>query len=81
MHSRVAIEREVSEMEVDMEMDVDDADAELVFEAREIDIDYEFDAAMFFDLTREESHAEAREAERWFERAQSYPPSRKFIFC
>ncbi|XP_043809948.1 protein TPX2 isoform X2 [Manihot esculenta] len=62
-------------MELDMEMDVDDADAELVFEAREIDLDYEFDAAMFFDLTREESHAEAREAERWFERAQSYPPS------
>lgn len=48
-----------------------------VFEAREVDLDYEFDAARFFDFTREESLAEAREAEFWFESAPSYPPSRE----
>ncbi|KAF2313180.1 hypothetical protein GH714_009630 [Hevea brasiliensis] len=74
------IEGEVLEMEMEMDVDVDvdvdvNGDGELVFEAREIDLDYEFDAAMFFDFTREESPAEAREAERWFEAAKSYPPS------
>ncbi|XWS49839.1 hypothetical protein CRYUN_Cryun12cG0037500 [Craigia yunnanensis] len=48
---------------------------EPVFEVREIDLDYEFDAVWFFDFTREESPAEAREAELWFESAPSYPPS------
>lgn len=43
----------------------------------EIDLDYEFDAAQFFDFTRPESISEAQEAERWFESASSYPPSRK----
>ncbi|OMO80953.1 hypothetical protein COLO4_23829 [Corchorus olitorius] len=46
-----------------------------LFEVREIDLDYEFDAARFFDFTREESPAEAREAELWFEAAPSCPPS------
>ncbi|KAK8549719.1 hypothetical protein V6N13_073498 [Hibiscus sabdariffa] len=48
---------------------------EPVFEVKEIDLDYEFDAARFFDFTREESPAEAGEAELWFESAPSYPPS------
>ncbi|XP_044477104.1 protein TPX2 isoform X2 [Mangifera indica] len=56
-------------MEEEMEMELP------VFEAREIDLDYEFDAARFFDFTREESFPEAREAELWFESAPSYPPS------
>lgn len=56
------------EMEEDMEM-------EQVFEAYEIDLEYEFEAARFFDFTREETPAEAREAEIWFESAKSYPPS------
>ncbi|KAJ4712898.1 protein TPX2-like isoform X1 [Melia azedarach] len=56
-------------MEEEMEVELP------VFEAREVDLDYEFDAARFFDFTREESLAEAREAEFWFESAPSYPPS------
>ncbi|XVF51611.1 hypothetical protein PTKIN_Ptkin04bG0198100 [Pterospermum kingtungense] len=57
-------------MEEEMEMEI-----EPVFEVREIDLDYEFDAPGFFDFTREESPAEAGEAELWFESAPSYPPS------
>ncbi|XP_038724668.1 protein TPX2-like isoform X2 [Tripterygium wilfordii] len=59
-------------MEEDMDMEVE---AEMVFEAREIDLDYEFEAPRFFDFTREESLPEAREVKRWFESAKSYPPS------
>ncbi|XVF10726.1 hypothetical protein REPUB_Repub07fG0207400 [Reevesia pubescens] len=58
------------ETEMEMEMEI-----EPVFEVREIDLDYEFDAARFFDFTREESPAEAREAELWFDSAPSCPPS------
>lgn len=47
----------------------------LTFTAVEIDPDYEFDAAQYFDFSREESLAEAREAELWFESAGTYPPS------
>ncbi|XP_022737564.1 protein TPX2-like isoform X2 [Durio zibethinus] len=53
----------------------EEMEIEPVFEVREIDLDYEFDAARFFDFTREESPAEAREAELWFESAPGYPPS------
>lgn len=49
----------------------------LTFTAVEIDPDYEFDAAQYFDFSREESLAEACEAELWFESAGTYPPSRK----
>lgn len=48
---------------------------EVHFVASEIDLDYEFDAARFFDFTRPESISETDEAERWFESAGSYPPS------
>nr|XP_010919179.1 uncharacterized protein LOC105043358 isoform X2 [Elaeis guineensis] len=41
----------------------------------EIDLDYEFDASRYFDLSREELPLEAWEAELWFETAASYPPS------
>ncbi|KAL6744635.1 hypothetical protein V8C86DRAFT_1803503 [Haematococcus lacustris] len=47
------------------------------FVAEEIDLDYEFDAARFHDFTRAETDLEALKAERWFESAHSYPPSRK----
>lgn len=47
------------------------------FTAVEIDLDYEFDAVRYFDFSREESPAEALQAELWFESAGSYPPSRK----
>lgn len=52
---------------------------EFTFTAVEIDLDYEFEAARFFDFTREESTVEAREAEMWFESVESYPPSRKLL--
>lgn len=57
-------------MEMEMEMEI-----EAVLDVREIDLNYEFDAARFFDFTSEESPVEAREAELWFESAPSYPPS------
>ncbi|XP_029129480.1 protein TPX2 isoform X3 [Cajanus cajan] len=53
----------------------EDAEIEHVFIAHEIDLDYEFDAARFFDFTRPETPAEAHEAELWFQNAASYPPS------
>ncbi|GMH09468.1 hypothetical protein Nepgr_011309 [Nepenthes gracilis] len=46
-----------------------------VFEVVEIDLDYEFDAAGWFDFSRKETEAEARDAESWFDSAESYPPS------
>ncbi|XP_028762763.1 protein TPX2 isoform X2 [Neltuma alba] len=58
----------MQEMEEDMEI-------EHFFVAHEIDLDYEFDAARFFDFTRPETPAEAHQAEIWFETAGSYPPS------
>lgn len=62
---------------VTMMMEEDeDAEIEHVFVAHEIDLDYEFDAARFFDFTRPETPAEARQAELWFQNAPSYPPSR-----
>ncbi|WCJ26083.1 Cell cycle regulated microtubule associated protein [Euphorbia peplus] len=61
-------------METEMEME-DEMEAEFVFEAREVDPDYEFDASMFFDFTREESPIEAFHAESWFNSAPNYPPS------
>ncbi|KAK1376445.1 Cell cycle regulated microtubule associated protein [Heracleum sosnowskyi] len=45
------------------------------FTAIEIDLDYEFDAARFFDFSRDESLAETLEAELWFQSRGSYPPS------
>ncbi|KAF3433098.1 hypothetical protein FNV43_RR24200 [Rhamnella rubrinervis] len=41
----------------------------------DIDLDYEFDAARFYDFTRSETDSEERESERWFEFAGNYPPS------
>ncbi|KAM5572690.1 protein TPX2 [Rosa sericea] len=57
-----------------MEME-EDMEVEQVFTAHEVDIDYEFDAARFFDFSRQETPVEARQAELWFESAKSYPPS------
>ncbi|XP_039036832.1 protein TPX2-like [Hibiscus syriacus] len=57
-------------MEEGMEVEIDP-----VFEVREIDLDYEFDAARFFDFTREESPEEAGEAELWFDSVPTHPPS------
>ncbi|XP_010538773.1 PREDICTED: protein TPX2-like isoform X2 [Tarenaya hassleriana] len=57
------------EMEEDMEIEP------MALEVSEVDLEYEFDAARWYDFSREESPAEARVAELWFETAQTYPPS------
>lgn len=46
-----------------------------MFEVYEVDLDYEFDAAMYFDFSRPEAQAEAHQAELWFASAEEYPPS------
>ncbi|GAB2211978.1 hypothetical protein Droror1_Dr00025318 [Drosera rotundifolia] len=60
-----------------MEMDEEMVECEVVpvFEAVEIDFEYEFEAVRFFDFCRRETEDEVREAEAWFESAPSYPPS------
>ncbi|XP_019057240.1 PREDICTED: protein TPX2-like isoform X2 [Tarenaya hassleriana] len=58
-------------MEVEEDMEIEP----MIFEVREIDLEYEFDAARWYDFSREESPVEARVAELWFQTAQSYPPS------
>ncbi|KAG6634203.1 protein TPX2-like isoform X3 [Carya illinoinensis] len=50
-------------------------EVEPFFEVHEVDLDYEFDAAMCFDFTRPETQAETLQAELWFQSAQEYPPS------
>lgn len=55
-------------LHLDMEMEP------MVFE---VDLEYEFDAARWFDFTREESPAESQSAEFWFHSAPSYTPSRE----
>ncbi|EOA17867.1 hypothetical protein CARUB_v10006272mg [Capsella rubella] len=58
-----------------MEMDEDMEIEPMVFQAREIDLEYEFDAARWYDFTREELPAESQHAEFWFHSAPSYAPS------
>ncbi|XP_057812014.1 protein TPX2-like isoform X2 [Salvia miltiorrhiza] len=53
----------------------DKEEVEYTFTAYEIDLDYEFDAARFFDFEHDESPVQARQAELWFDSAGSYPPS------
>lgn len=60
---------------MDEEME-ENNEVEYTFTAVEVDLDYEFDAVRFFDFSREESLAEARQAEHWFDTAATYPPSR-----
>ncbi|KAK4745208.1 hypothetical protein SAY87_011520 [Trapa incisa] len=56
-------------------MEDEEMEVEGFYVVHEVDLDYEYDAPWFFDFTREESLAEARQVERWFESAKSYPPS------
>jgi hypothetical protein len=42
----------------------------------DIDFHYEYDAPKYFDLSGEEPVMEASSAEKWFDTAESYPPSR-----
>ncbi|KAF5478389.1 hypothetical protein F2P56_004951 [Juglans regia] len=53
----------------------EEMEVEPVFEVHEVDLDYEFSAAMYFDFTRPETREEARLAELWFMSAAEYPPS------
>lgn len=50
----------------------------MVIEVKEIDMEYEFDAARWYDFTRMELPAESEAAELWFHSAPSYAPSREF---
>ncbi|EYU40540.1 hypothetical protein MIMGU_mgv1a023278mg [Erythranthe guttata] len=50
-------------------------DDDYTFTVYEVDLDYEFDAARFFDFSRAESPLELRLAEFWFSSAASYPDS------
>ncbi|XP_019172637.1 PREDICTED: protein TPX2-like isoform X2 [Ipomoea nil] len=57
-----------------MEEEMEDM-VEYTFTVIEIDLDYEFDAPRYFDFSCEESPADSRSAESWFESAGTYPPS------
>ncbi|KAI3411268.1 Aminotran_1_2 domain-containing protein [Psidium guajava] len=50
---------------------------EEAFLVEECDPDYEFDAARFYDFGRSETCSDVEAAERWFDSAGTYPPSRK----
>ncbi|CAA3005715.1 Hypothetical predicted protein [Olea europaea subsp. europaea] len=63
------------EMMEDGNDNVMDEEMEYSFMDNEIDLDYEFDAARFYDFSLPESLAETRHAELWFHSAGSYPPS------
>ncbi|KAF8058503.1 hypothetical protein N665_1242s0012 [Sinapis alba] len=58
-----------------MEMDEDMEMEPMVFEVRDVDVEYEFDAARWYDFTRAELPAESQAAEFWFHSAPSYAPS------
>ncbi|XP_071934247.1 uncharacterized protein [Coffea arabica] len=57
-----------------MDVELEDLTEDYV-EPSEIDWEYEFDAARFFDFCCPESDREAQEAERWFAVAGNYPVS------
>ncbi|CAL5367054.1 unnamed protein product [Camellia sinensis] len=59
----------------DMDEELEDFVGDYFQDVSEVDFDYEFDAARFFDFTRLESYSEAQDAERWFQSAGTYPPS------
>lgn len=63
---------------MDDDDEMEETFGEGVFLGCEIDLDYEFDAPRYFDFGREETPAEARAAELWFDTAGSYPPSRMY---
>ncbi|XP_048501057.1 protein TPX2 isoform X2 [Beta vulgaris subsp. vulgaris] len=59
---------------MDEEMEMEEEIVQ-VYDVVEVDFDYEFDAARFFDFTRPESETESRLSESWFHDAPNYPPS------
>ncbi|KAK6786704.1 hypothetical protein RDI58_015229 [Solanum bulbocastanum] len=58
-----------------MEGEMDDFSVECSDELQEIDWEYEYDAAFFYDFSTAESPFQAAQAQRWFETAGNYPPS------
>jgi len=71
----IEIQGENNEMCEEME---DVCDGAFEFEdSVEIDLDFEFDVAKFFDFTRSETPEEIEVSEAWFECAKGHPPSRK----
>uniref|UniRef100_A0A7C9DPZ4 TPX2 central domain-containing protein n=1 Tax=Opuntia streptacantha TaxID=393608 RepID=A0A7C9DPZ4_OPUST len=69
----IEIQGENNEMCEEME---DVCDGAFEFEdSVEIDLDFEFDVAKFFDLTRSETPEEIEVSEAWFECAKGHPPS------
>ncbi|CAN4101351.1 unnamed protein product [Withania somnifera] len=58
-----------------MDREIEDFGVECLEELEEIDWEYEFDAAWFYDFCRPESLSEVAEAQLWFETAGNYPPS------
>ncbi|XP_050223148.1 protein TPX2-like isoform X2 [Mercurialis annua] len=56
-------------------MEMDELFNESSYGDEEIDFDYEYDAAKYYDFTRPETEFEAYQAQRWFVTASSYPPS------
>lgn len=60
-----------------MEGEMDDFSVECLDELQEFDWEYEYDAAFFYDFSIPESPFQAAQAQRWFETAGNYPPSRK----
>lgn len=70
-------------MDVDTEIETSEQRMEEIiiepFMEDEIDFDYEFDAPRFYDFTEIELDWEAREADRWFDTAGGYLPSRKYF--
>lgn len=69
----IDIERENNEMRKEME-DLCEEDCELE-DSVEIDLDFEFDVAKFFDFTRSETPEDIEESEVWFQCAKGHPPS------
>ncbi|CAI9092106.1 OLC1v1027266C5 [Oldenlandia corymbosa var. corymbosa] len=63
-------------MEMDEYIEEEEFDEQYDFVgASEVDWEYEFDAAQFFDFCCPETLREAQDAERWFSFAGNYPPS------
>ncbi|XP_055832322.1 uncharacterized protein LOC129901221 [Solanum dulcamara] len=58
-----------------MEGEMEDFSVECLDELQEIDWEYEYDAACFYDFSTPESPFQAAQAQRWFETAGNYPPS------
>lgn len=67
----------MNEEEMEHFVEVEDSEDEEGYKLSEIDFEYEFDAAHFFDFSRSETISEVLEAEHWFHVSGNYPSSRK----